>query len=41
MTTEIIKKKNKTLAMTVRNDHECEGVDSYNNYEDYRENLKC
>ncbi len=27
MSTEIIKKKNKTLAMIVRNDHQCEGVD--------------
>ena len=27
MATEIIKKKNKTLAMIIRNNHQCEGVD--------------
>lgn len=27
MSTEIIKKKNRTLAMIVRNDHQCDGVD--------------
>lgn len=27
MATEIIKKKNKTLAMIIRNDHQCDGVD--------------
>ena len=27
MATEVIKKKNKTLAMIIRNNHQCEGVD--------------